>query len=702
MKIEQANKLINKHENEDIPKINSQLEQKAEKSETKNIQQQVNNLVLQAGNPDTSSAEIIQARGEYSVLNDRLNAIDNTINTEKNNILKITRDEFNPVKEEVEKSKVDYFGTEHNNLEERLNEDFDNVHQRVNESSLLPYEGTNITADNSYYGLIKDLSIKGRTLQNLITTISEDRVKYISNLIKSNTTYTIILTKVSGSGQINTYGNDTTTTPHGLFLEKEASNGTYIGIRTTGENTNELTIMNITKNSDLILENVMILEGDYTNTPLSELPYVEGIKSIGENEVTEDGKYRVRVKSCGKNLINDKIFEDNSIYYMDSGKREVDTNFKAFSCSIKTNTNYCLTVNSSAIFQIALYKNGKFIKGNYFSNSASLSILGDYDLLKVSVHKNGFESVQLEEGTVATDYEPYKEQLIEYLLDEPPRSVPNGACDVLDVENGTVTRKIFKLVVDGSLKLGARGGYSNGDYTEWYIGPDVLPNPGVNYNSFTSRGNSICDKLPTPKKGESLSNYGEWCFVNGLGGLSVRLLNTKLSTTEDTSGVRQWLSKNPVTLYYVLKTPIVEQLKEHHPFSYEGTTHIFSDNLLPPTISCSIPSNVPAVISSLRLENETLNNEVATLSLENEELKEANVIQDEVIDISLLATDEMYSMLEPILGMTAEISTLEEVGEVSKMVELYVVMIQRKLKTIDQVPERYREEVQALLKEIEK
>ena len=36
------------------------------------------------------------------------------------------------------------------------------------------------------------------------------------------------------------------------------------------------------------------------------------------------------------------------------------------------------------------------------------------------------------------------------------------------------------------------------------------------------------------------------------------------------------------------------------------------------------------------------------------------------------------------------------------MIELYVAMVQRGLKTIEQVPARYREEVKNLLKEIEK
>ena len=35
------------------------------------------------------------------------------------------------------------------------------------------------------------------------------------------------------------------------------------------------------------------------------------------------------------------------------------------------------------------------------------------------------------------------------------------------------------------------------------------------------------------------------------------------------------------------------------------------------------------------------------------------------------------------------------------MVELYVVMVQRGLRTIEQVPARYREQVKALLVEVE-
>lgn len=59
----------------DISEINSSLEDKASKTEAKNIQQQINDLVLGAVG-DGNNAEVVQARGGYTVLNDRLNYID--------------------------------------------------------------------------------------------------------------------------------------------------------------------------------------------------------------------------------------------------------------------------------------------------------------------------------------------------------------------------------------------------------------------------------------------------------------------------------------------------------------------------------------------------------------------------------------------------------------------------------------------------
>ena len=79
------------------------------------------------------------------------------------------------------------------------------------------------------------------------------------------------------------------------------------------------------------------------------------------------------------------------------------------------------------------------------------------------------------------------------------------------------------------------------------------------------------------------------------------------------------------------------------------------------------------------------------------DIEEINKSQDELINISLLATDEMYLMIEPLLS----INTMNIKGG-SKMVDLYVAMVIRGLKTIDEVPARYREQVREILDKLEK
>ena len=79
-----------------------------------------------------------------------------------------------------------------------------------------------------------------------------------------------------------------------------------------------------------------------------------------------------------------------------------------------------------------------------------------------------------------------------------------------------------------------------------------------------------------------------------------------------------------------------------------------------------------------------------------------NTVQNEVLDTTMLALDEMFILFEPILMTTMSILSVNEREVRNPMVELYVVMIQRGLKTIDQVPARYREEVKAILDAVEK
>ena len=96
----------------------------------------------------------------------------------------------------------------------------------------------------------------------------------------------------------------------------------------------------------------------------------------------------------------------------------------------------------------------------------------------------------------------------------------------------------------------------------------------------------------------------------------------------------------------------------------------------------------------------TIEERVELLEDENKKIKEVNNTQDILIDTTMMATDEVFMMLEPILEMIPQTMSLER--SVSKMVDMYVAMVQRGLKTIEKVPVRYREEVTEILAKLEK
>ena len=160
-------------------------------------------------------------------------------------------------------------------------------------------------------------------------------------------------------------------------------------------------------------------------------------------------------------------------------------------------------------------------------------------------------------------------------------------------------------------------------------------------------------------------------------------------------------------IYYAVSTPqliettILEQLKIP---TYKDKTNLFITGGIDGTIKAKAPLDGGQAIQTLSAKNVALNEEVITLSLENEEIKEVNNTQDILIDTTMMATDEVYTMLEPILEMIPMTMSIDEEmkGGSSKMVDMYVAMVQRGLKTIEQVPMRYREEVRRILSELEK
>lgn len=119
-------------------------------------------------------------------------------------------------------------------------------------------------------------------------------------------------------------------------------------------------------------------------------------------------------------------------------------------------------------------------------------------------------------------------------------------------------------------------------------------------------------------------------------------------------------------------------------------------------------------VSSLQEETSALNEtQLMSGEIDNiimEAITDSDEKHEALTDVMLCAIDEVFMMLDPLISVSEEVvmsmESSEQLSEllnkeVNKMVELYVVMVQRGLKTIEQVPARYREQVRELLANVE-
>lgn len=297
-----------------------------------------------------------------------------------------------------------------------------------------------------------------------------------------------------------------------------------------------------------------------------------------------------------------------------------------------------------------------------------------------------------------------KQDKIEILLNEPLRGLPNNISDEIDFENKKIIRKVGKRDLD--------------DKKNFATTSTQLTNTMSFYTDFNlgRYGGSVITNKLSSREMNVYSSYDDeavFSINNGASNflrLVIRINKSRL-TTLDVAGFKQWLQENPITVYYELAEPTIEdiQIDKTKLRTFDERTHIFTEgSSIEPIIETKIPSDVNAVIRTLGLENEELNKNVICLNEENEELKEDSLIHSELIDISMSATVEVYNMIEPILEMlpmpmALNIKNEEQKGG-SKMVDLYVAMIIRGVNgmTIDDVPARYKEQVREILAKLEK
>lgn len=455
--------------------------------------------------------------------------------------------------------------------------------------------------------IIEFSKIKGKTVQNLATYKSKSNgVIYNSNedsydlpytlenlggvdytnLLKPNTKYTLILNVISNT--INGSNENSLKIQLGdganAYSVAKGFTGFIKAVITTSNRVNEgLRILVRTEGAtsgSVKYKNFILLEGDYSNTPLDELIGITGIQSVGE----QDNKIHLVTK--GKNLFdrNNYVMQGCGSF-SDVSEDQIlntlgDIKHKWLILKVIPNKTYSITIDKSKTYPVGwanrimeswspnvqvgeVYRQLYSISNTNKPMTCTVTPTKPYlyihcgraeDLDNNIDHM--LDSVQVELANAPTPYEEYKESRQVITVNEPLRSLPNGVCD--EIVGNKVIRRVGKVVLNGS-ETWSNGGMTNDTRQELYITPEkVIPRAKYNNNVITM--NYFSDRFPTITNVTALD---KWLIVNGLGGISIALPKSELTEPYQTS-VTKWLSKNPTTLYYELATPVEEPLVFAH------------------------------------------------------------------------------------------------------------------------------------------
>lgn len=356
-------------------------------------------------------------------------------------------------------------------------------------------------------------------------------------------------------------------------------------------------------------EEVMVVEGA---TSLPYEPYTGGIPSPNPSYPQEIKKTVVsEIRTHGKNFFDIKslkpksdiqsgtVIFDNDVANISSANQTWAT-CQSDKISVEIGKSYILKIkvlNYSATTDVVLAVNNgegrrysqKYIKANGYyqiafvatTNTAQVEVVSN-DTSSKATNTLTISEAQLEEGTVATEYEPYTESAI--TLSQPIELYnKNGVQDV--IEGNQIKRKVKALKVTDFSNI------SVSDDKNWYDA-----NKSYSYELKACKY-PIVDASPISDLCTHFKTYNFYDFYskgieNGvLSSQSYMVVNISksLGICKTVDEFRQWCIDNDVTFYKELATettealPIADQIALNSLATYDGITYLEFDSEIKPT-----------------------------------------------------------------------------------------------------------------------
>ena len=308
-----------------------------------------------------------------------------------------------------------------------------------------------------------------------------------------------------------------------------------------------------TKEGSATVKNLIILEGDWTH--------------LTEKDWNNLGKYKVEYKVTGKNMLpNSEGWVHGQL--LTDGALSVYEVYATISIStenfIPVHKGVTYTINFPSNYDVAYHlwdKSYTHLSDSNWLPSNINTFTPDKDgYIKITGRLKGSMTslqptnpedidtsftIQLEEGTEATEYEPYKEYTKTFYLNSP---LLEG--DTIEDINGVAThvKRYGKAVLDGSEKMSIID-LNTTTYTN-----TVLFKIRNIINNAMHGARVICDKLRT------LDSWVEDTQGLAIGSNIDCRINKSELTSLDLNGVKQWFQQNPTTVVYQLASPIYESI----------------------------------------------------------------------------------------------------------------------------------------------
>lgn len=519
----------------------------------------------------------------------------------------------------------------------------------LNPSYTVSYTGQSIYAPNTLEKPVKSAILTGNTLVNLTKNF-----KYQTGWMKN-------------------WGGESKNTQRCCYQVENAKDGTKYLIKTFGESTqafiryydnsdenplvesrwlNLPTIITTPSNTKKFAVSIRISTNneDYTSVEQAnknlvieyqngmenwDIPYFEGMQSVKIPVLTTTGKNFVRASE--DLFVYRSGFTKPSVVF-ENGGFSFTSAFNASICGfrlpikLQKDKTYYVKCDYENMTTIRIY--GSDILSNEIDTNWETKVLNQngerftfdkqFEYYYVGFYPNaGFQmkikNLQIEEGTVATSYEPYKSNILTTPEDLELRGIGNVQ-DTLDCLTGEVTQRIGEIVADGVNFKFVKVSQNANQYGDGSVRFDLQELNDINTKVSNNWGDAskfiINDRLktgffPTFANTKEKDVISMWDKT-----LVIVFSDTNIRTVKQAN---DWLKQNPITIQYQLseesiKTVDLTILDQNGQnvkqlMSFNGGTHFNTGSSVGsplPTVSVSVETDLEETLKRCSLEGNTL------------------------------------------------------------------------------------------------